>query len=57
MASKPSGFFWPRREPAQYLCGDVGGKRVKEEVRGCEEGPVGVQRDFWYFVACYGKLL
>lgn len=42
MASKPSGFFWPRREPVQYLCGDVGGKRVKEEVRGCEEGPVGV---------------
>ena len=24
------------------LVGDVGGKRVKEEVRGCEEGPVGV---------------
>ena len=37
------GSIWLERETAWYMCGDGGGKRVKEEVRWCERRrPVGV---------------
>lgn len=59
MARKPSGLFWHRRKAVWCVCVEAGeGKRVNEEVQRLRRSmPVGIQRNFWYFVACCRKPL